>query len=158
MCVWGVHYRVAHDVICFGFSEVYVCRSVVGVRFSVQCLSPVFPMICSRVGVSLCRVVWCCSRLFVQVQLWYRAIEYEKRNSQHLEPKLLADRVRLVYRQALNCMRFLPDMWCVAVRIVLFVLSHVWTLSAYSSAQCVCSASFFFLSWLGSVPSTCACM
>ena len=46
-----------------------------------------------------------------QVTLWYRALAYEKKNAQHLDGKQLADRVRLVYRQALNCMRFLPDLW-----------------------------------------------
>ncbi len=47
-----------------------------------------------------------------QISLWARAIAFERKNSQHFEAGPLADRVRLVYRQALNCLRFLPDLWC----------------------------------------------
>jgi hypothetical protein len=58
-----------------------------------------------------------------QIGLWHDALGYEKENRQHLEPPALAERVRLVYRQALNCLRFLPDMWYVCRASVLLCAS-----------------------------------
>lgn len=46
-----------------------------------------------------------------QAKLWKTYIEYEKGNSQRLEPDALKQRVALAYDQALMCLWHFPEMW-----------------------------------------------
>ena len=79
-----------------------------------------------------------------QVGYWYRALAYEKRNTQHLEASQLTERVRLVYRQALNCLRFLPDMW--------YVNAYLRVCGSSVSAVCVCVVNDSIMGvWLGTM-------
>ncbi len=48
-----------------------------------------------------------------QMMRWHSAIAFEKRNKQEVDAVQVMERVRLVYKQALNCCRFMPDLWYV---------------------------------------------
>ena len=44
---------------------------------------------------------------------WKRLIAFEKRNTHGLDPEKLRARIRFVFRQCLDCLRFYPEIWCV---------------------------------------------